>query len=62
MCFELDFKTSKCYYCSVLDAASADLRRACQVSAGKYAVWLQHCDTTAVWLIKTTYVLLLTKI
>lgn len=48
MCFELDFKTSKCYYCVVLDAASADLRRACRESAGKYAVGLQHCDTTAV--------------
>lgn len=62
MCFELDFKTFKCYYCVVLGAASADLLRASQVSASKYAVWLQHCDTTAVWLIETTEVLLLIKI
>lgn len=38
MCFELDFKTFKCYYCVVLGAASADLLRASQVSASKYAV------------------------
>lgn len=38
MCFELDFKTSKCYYCVVLNAVSGDLPRASQVSAGKYAV------------------------